>query len=51
MCYSKVFYFSPGQLSESEYEMDQKEVKLSQDLTARGCKKGQKTNIRSARMI
>uniref|UniRef100_A0A914XC57 Brix domain-containing protein n=1 Tax=Plectus sambesii TaxID=2011161 RepID=A0A914XC57_9BILA len=40
------YFLNPGQLSESEYEMDQKEVKLSQDLTTRGCKKGQKTNIR-----
>lgn len=38
--------FSPGQLSESEYEFEQKEVKLPQCLTTRGCLEGQKTNIR-----
>ncbi|MCP9260124.1 LiPid Depleted [Dirofilaria immitis] len=37
---------NPGQLSESEYEFEQKEVKLPQQLTTRGCLEGQKINIR-----
>ncbi|CAG9538313.1 unnamed protein product [Cercopithifilaria johnstoni] len=40
------YFLSPGQLSESEYEFEQKEVKLPQYLTTRGCLEGQKTNIR-----
>lgn len=46
---ASLFYllvFSPGQLSESEFEGEQKEVELAQDLSTRGCRKGQKTNIR-----
>lgn len=33
-------------MSESEYEFEQKEVELPQQLTTRGCLEGQKTNIR-----
>ncbi|VDN05425.1 unnamed protein product [Thelazia callipaeda] len=40
------YFLNPGQLSESEYEFEQKEVKLPQDLSTRGCSKGQKTSIR-----
>uniref|UniRef100_A0A0R3S062 Brix domain-containing protein n=1 Tax=Elaeophora elaphi TaxID=1147741 RepID=A0A0R3S062_9BILA len=40
------YFLNPGQLSESEYEFEQKEVKLPQHLTTRGCLEGQKTNIR-----
>uniref|UniRef100_A0A0N5AFN7 Brix domain-containing protein n=1 Tax=Syphacia muris TaxID=451379 RepID=A0A0N5AFN7_9BILA len=40
------FILNPGQLSESEFEGEQKEVELAQDLSTRGCRKGQKTNIR-----
>ncbi|VDK73364.1 unnamed protein product [Litomosoides sigmodontis] len=40
------YFLNPGQLSESEYEFEQKEVKLPQCLTTRGCLEGQKTNVR-----
>ncbi|VDK41789.1 unnamed protein product, partial [Anisakis simplex] len=40
------FFLNPGQMSESEFEGEQKEVKLAEDLTTRGCKAGQRTNIR-----
>ncbi|KAM3721070.1 Suppressor of SWI4 [Dirofilaria immitis] len=40
------YFLNPGQLSESEYEFEQKEVKLPQQLTTRGCLEGQKINIR-----
>ncbi|KAH7727712.1 brix domain-containing protein [Aphelenchoides avenae] len=40
------FMLAPGQLSESEFEGEQVEVDLAQDLATRGCKKGQKTKIR-----
>lgn len=33
-------------MSDSEFEGEQKEVELVQDLSARGCRRGQKTNIR-----
>lgn len=38
--------FRPGQLSESEYEDDQQEMELPQDLKSRGCHKGTKTKLR-----
>ncbi|VDO72320.1 unnamed protein product [Onchocerca flexuosa] len=40
------YFLNPGQISESEYEFEQKEVELPQQLTTRGCLEGQKTNIR-----
>ncbi|VDO48710.1 unnamed protein product [Brugia timori] len=40
------YFTNPGQMSESEYEFEQKEVKLPQHLTTRGCLEGQKTSIR-----
>uniref|UniRef100_A0A914DKM5 Brix domain-containing protein n=1 Tax=Acrobeloides nanus TaxID=290746 RepID=A0A914DKM5_9BILA len=40
------YFLNPGALSESEYEEEQVEVDLPQDLKTRGCKKGQKTKIR-----
>lgn len=38
--------YRPGYLSESEYEDDQQEMELPQDLKARGCQKGTKTKLR-----
>ncbi|KAK0428459.1 hypothetical protein QR680_010820 [Steinernema hermaphroditum] len=40
------YFLNPGQLSESEFEGEQKEVELTQDLASRGCKAGLKTNLR-----
>ena len=39
--------FSPGALSESEYEEDPVELELAQDLNSRGLMKGQKSKLRS----
>ncbi|CAJ0964130.1 unnamed protein product, partial [Mesorhabditis belari] len=40
------FFINPGQLSESEWEEEQKEVDLPQDIFSRGLSQGQKSNIR-----
>lgn len=40
------YFLRPGQQSDSEFEGEQKEIELPQDLSTRGCRVGQKTNIR-----
>ncbi|CAD5210254.1 unnamed protein product [Bursaphelenchus xylophilus] len=40
------FLTNPGQLSESEFEGEQPEVELAQDLKTRGCSQGDKTKLR-----
>uniref|UniRef100_A0A915C0R9 Brix domain-containing protein n=3 Tax=Parascaris univalens TaxID=6257 RepID=A0A915C0R9_PARUN len=40
------YFLNPGQISESEFEEEEKEVELSQDLMSRGCKAGQLTHVR-----
>ncbi|KAI6203385.1 Brix domain-containing protein [Aphelenchoides besseyi] len=40
------FLINPGQLSESEFEGEQVEMELPQDLKSRGCKKGTLTKLR-----
>uniref|UniRef100_A0AC35TU33 Brix domain-containing protein n=1 Tax=Rhabditophanes sp. KR3021 TaxID=114890 RepID=A0AC35TU33_9BILA len=40
------YFLNPGQLSESEFEGEQKEVELADDLPGKGCMKGMKTNVR-----
>ncbi|EGT32230.1 CBN-LPD-6 protein [Caenorhabditis brenneri] len=41
------YFLNPGQLSDSEFEGDQQEVELPQDISeGRGCGLGQKSNVR-----
>ncbi|KAE9549850.1 hypothetical protein FO519_006936 [Halicephalobus sp. NKZ332] len=40
------FFLNPGVLSESEWEFEQAEVDLPQDLKTRGCREGGKTKVR-----
>jgi len=40
------FFLNPGVLSESEWEFEQAEVDLPQDLKTRGCRQGGKTKVR-----
>ncbi|KAI6228978.1 CBR-NAS-36 protein [Aphelenchoides fujianensis] len=40
------FLMNPGQLSESEFEGEQVEMELPQDLKSRGCRKGMLTKLR-----
>ncbi|CCD67360.1 Brix domain-containing protein [Caenorhabditis elegans] len=41
------YFLNPGQLSDSEFEGDQQEVELPQDISeGRGCGVGQKSNVR-----
>uniref|UniRef100_A0A7E4UYR3 Brix domain-containing protein n=1 Tax=Panagrellus redivivus TaxID=6233 RepID=A0A7E4UYR3_PANRE len=40
------FFLNPGALSDSEWEGEQAEVDLAQDLATRGCAKGTKTKLR-----
>ncbi|CAD5206946.1 unnamed protein product [Bursaphelenchus okinawaensis] len=40
------FLMNPGQLSESEFEGEQQELELPQDLKTRGCGQGDKTKLR-----
>ncbi|CEF63856.1 Protein Peter pan [Strongyloides ratti] len=40
------FFLNPGHLSESEFEGEQNEVELAEDLPGKGCLKGMKSNVR-----
>ncbi|CAJ0585255.1 unnamed protein product, partial [Mesorhabditis spiculigera] len=40
------YFVNPGQLSESEWEDEQKDVELPQDIFQRGLTQGQKSNVR-----
>ncbi|KAI6183485.1 Brix domain-containing protein [Aphelenchoides bicaudatus] len=40
------FLLKPGHLSESEFEGEQEELELPQDMSSRGCQKGTKTKLR-----
>uniref|UniRef100_A0A914QW12 Brix domain-containing protein n=1 Tax=Panagrolaimus davidi TaxID=227884 RepID=A0A914QW12_9BILA len=44
------YFLNPGVLSESEWDGDQAEVELTQDLATRGCKKGALTKLRTVEL-